>query len=135
MDELLDAFEFVSAGHPLEHEVFLCLETGAFYYVSNLGDLDEAPPGDIENTEKYVAVPHKNELELRNRLAIRFIEETPPDALDDAHDIFRREGAYSRFKDLLERRGVLQKWYDFEEGAKRGALRQWCIECGIDVRD
>lgn len=34
--------------------------------------------------------------------------------------------AYSRFKSLLEQRGQLQNWYQYEEAAVEEALREWC---------
>lgn len=133
LDDLLDAFEFVSAGQALEHETYLCLETGALHYHSELADLEGDLPDDIDDSEKYVAIPHKNDLDLGKRLALRFAEEVLSDAADDVHDIFRRKGAYGRFKGLLERRGMLQQWYEYEEKSRKEALRQWCEENGIEV--
>jgi len=76
--ELEDAFDFVSAGRPLENEAYL--------------------------------VPK-------------------------VEDIFRRRGAYGRFKSLLERRGVLDEWYAYEARHRESALRQWCAENGIALVD
>lgn len=50
-------------------------------------------------------------------------------------DIFRREGAYRRFEDLLERKGALDAWYDFEEKAQTRALREWCEANGFEVTE
>jgi len=133
IDTLLDAFEFVSADSPFEDEAYLCLEAGTIHYHSELCDLEEALPEDIDNTEKYIAIPHKNDLELGKRLALRFVAHALPDALDDAYDMFRRKGAYSRFRALLERRNVLEQWYAHEEEAKKEALRGWCEANGIEI--
>jgi GNAT superfamily N-acetyltransferase len=46
-----------------------------------------------------------------------------------------RRGAFARFKDLLDRRGVLDQWYDFEAKAEERALRMWCDLNSIDVSD
>lgn len=97
-DELLGAFEFVSAGQPMEHEAYLCIGTGVIHYHSELVDLEDPLPDDIDDPEMYIAIPHKNDLELGKRLALRFADEFLPDAVDDAYDIFRRRGAYARFK-------------------------------------
>jgi hypothetical protein len=132
-DDLLDAFEFVSAGQPFEHEAYLCVATGALHYYSALVDLDEALPDDIDIPGKYLAIPHKNDLDLGKPLALRFAEDVLPDALDDVYDIFTHKGAYGRFKNLLERRGLLQQWYEYEERNRKEALRQWCEENGIEI--
>jgi hypothetical protein len=47
--------------------------------------------------------------------------------------IFRKRGAYSRYKDLLDYRGVLQKWYDFENQRQQSALLRWFRENDIEV--
>ncbi len=132
-EDLLRALEFVSAGHPMEHEAYLCRETGVIHYHSEMGDDEEAVPEDIEDAEKYVALPHKNDLDLGRRLALRFVDDRLPEVADDVRDIFRRKGAYARFKNLLEHRGVLQQWYEFEEKSMQQALRQWCEDNEIEV--
>jgi hypothetical protein len=50
-------------------------------------------------------------------------------------DIFGRRGAYRRFKDFLETRSMLEKWYAFEEKATAEALRKWCEENGIELAE
>jgi hypothetical protein len=32
----------------------------------------------------------------------------------------------SRFKGLLERKGLLEKWFQYEQDAQTKALREWC---------
>ncbi len=132
-DALLEAFEFVSFGQSTEHEVFLCTKTGAIHYHSAYGDNEEPLPDDIEDTEKYIAIPHKNDLDLGKRLVLKFAGEFLPEALGQVQEIFRRSGAYARFKDLLEQRGMLQQWYEYEAKAQEEALRQWCDDSGIEI--
>jgi hypothetical protein len=133
-DELLEAFEFVSFGPPMEHEAYLCVETGVIHYHSELVDLEDSLPDDIDDAEKYIAIPHQNDLDLGKRLALQFAEEGLPDALNDVYEIFRHRGAYGRFKSLLERLGKLQQWYEYEKKGRKEALRLWCEESGIEIR-
>ena len=56
-----------------------------------------------------------------------------PEDQREVQEIFSRRGAYARFKDLLERRGLLQRWYEYESDAEREALKVWCQENGIDT--
>lgn len=132
-DELLEAFEFVSAGQPMEHEAYLCAATGVIYYHTGFGDNEEPLPDNVDDDEKYIAIPHKNDLGLGRRLVFAFAGEVMPDALADVEEIFRHKGAYARFKNLLEPRGMLQQWYGYEEKSRKEALRQWCHESGIEV--
>lgn len=133
-DDLFDAFEFVSAGQPYEHEAYLCTETGVIHYHSEFLDPEEDLPDDIDTSERYIAIPHKNDLDLGKRLALRFAYDLLPDEVGDVNGIFRRKGAYRRFKDLLERRGLLQQWYEYEEKSQTEALREWCEVSGIEIQ-
>ena len=67
--------------------------------------------------------------------AHRFVEEELPDLLPRAGDIFRHKGAYARFKDMLESKGALQRWYQYEADATKAALLRWCAEHGVEVED
>jgi RIO-like serine/threonine protein kinase len=66
-------------------------------------------------------------------LVLTFAEAELTEDLEYVYEIFRRKGAYSRFKDLVERRGKLQQWYEYEENRKKEALRLWSIERGIQI--
>lgn len=58
-----------------------------------------------------------------------------PDDLDHVRHIFIRRGAYSRFKEFVEAKGLLQFWYDFEAKQQEQALRQWCEENDVELND
>jgi hypothetical protein len=54
-----------------------------------------------------------------------------PGELDKVYSIYRKKGAYSRYKDLLDRLGLLDKWYNYEDQKKKTALKEWCKENSI----
>ena len=58
-----------------------------------------------------------------------------PDDYDEVRHIFSRRGAYRRYKDLLVRRGALDRWYDFSNKSEEAALREWCTENGIELSE
>lgn len=133
-DDLSLAFDFVSYAAPTEHNAYVSLDTGKIYWTSDSSDaFDEALPDDLETSDRYLAIPHKNELDLGRRLALRFVAQELPTCYDRAEGFFRRQGAYARFKDLLEREGVLERWYAFEADAVENALRQWCAASGLEL--
>ncbi|MGH8602631.1 MAG: hypothetical protein ACREXR_07595, partial [Gammaproteobacteria bacterium] len=90
-------------------------------------------PDNLETSDRYIAVPHKNDLNLGRKLALSFVEQKLPDDYNTVAGFFRNRGAYSRFKDLLESRGVLEKWYLFEASAMETALREWCQENSVPL--
>ena len=59
-------------------------------------------------------------------LAFEFVDQYLPDDFERVRRIFRKRGAYARYKDLLDDRGFLQKWYDFENTRQTDTLRDWC---------
>ena len=101
------------------------------YWHSEFGDNDEELPNDIDD-EKYISIPDKTELDLGKPLVFDFAREFLPVDYDEVRHIFSRRGAYRRYKDLLVRRGALERWYDFSNKAEKAVLREWCAEDGID---
>jgi hypothetical protein len=132
-DELLSAFDFVSAGTPFENKAYICMDTGAIHWVSVTLDLEEEVPDDIETSNRYIAVPHKNDLDLGRNLALSFVNQELPDEYNTVANFFRHKGAYRRFKNLLETRAMLEKWLSFETKAYETALREWCQKNGIQL--
>jgi hypothetical protein len=133
--ELSDAFEFVSSGGQFENQAYICINTGTIYFVSSIADLDEEVPDDVETSDNYINVPHKNDLDLGRNLVFAFVEKELPTQLDTLENIFRRKGAYGRFKHMLQSYGLVDKWYEFEASAVNRALREWCRDSGSHVTD
>ena len=131
-DDIENAFLFVSMDQRFMHNAYLCKETGQFFYTSEMGDSDELPD-DIDDPEKYIAIPHRNELELGRALVFEYVSKYLPGEFERVASIFRKRGAYSRFKDLLDKKGHLDKWYNFENERNRHALEQWCLENDIQL--
>ncbi len=135
-DDLSAAFDFVSFAAPFEHRAIVSLDTGSIHWISEISPLDEEDlPDDLETSDRYLAIPHKNDLDLGNNLALQSVEEQLPNRYADVEDLFRRRGAYARFKELLAAEGCLEKWYAFEAESTERALRQWCKANGIDLAE
>jgi hypothetical protein len=111
--DLSMAFDFVSDASPMEHDAYVSLDTGKVYWTSDFDDaFDEDRPDDLETSDRYLAIPPKNELDLGRSLALRFVVRELPLCYDQVEGFFRRQGAYGRFKDLLVRSsaGVPLRW-------------------------
>jgi hypothetical protein len=134
--ELVDACDFVSFSSDLgEFRAYICINTGVIYSVTGQDDLDEDLPKDISESDQYISVPHKHDLDLGRNLVFAFVDRELPDEYDTVRDFFRRRGAYGRFKDFLDRRGMLDKWYQFEAQAAEEALRAWCEGNDVPLRE
>jgi len=131
---LLLALDFVSLDGGGMNEAFLCRQTGKIYWRSpDLDDESEELPDDLEESENYIAIPGKRELDLGKPLVLDFAAECMPDDFDKVRKIFGSGGAYRHFKMLLEERGKLNEWHDFEEQAAERALHEWCKENAIEI--
>jgi hypothetical protein len=136
--EILNAFEFAGLTGAGEQQAILCRKTGKIYLHSDFSDFEEFNdelPDDVEDDEKYVAIPDKKEIGLGKPLALDFAREFLPDDFDDVRYTFSRKGAYKKFRALLIRRNVLERWYDFESKTTEKALREWCEFNSIELAD
>jgi hypothetical protein len=134
--DILLAFEFVASSSDGLHQAILCRRTGKIYSHSEFSDLEEFNdelPDDVEDDDKYIAIPDKRELDLGKPLALDFAREVLPDDFDEVRYMFSRRGAYKKFRTLLIRRNALDRWYDFESKATEQALREWCELNSIEV--
>ena len=131
--DLEDAFLFVSSESPLAHSAVINKNTGKTYYQSDLSGFDDFPE-DVES-EDYIGIPHKNDLDLGSNLVFEFASKFIPDKYDDVNRIFNKKGAYRRFKALLESLEMLEKWYDFENERTKLALLDWCKQNNLEIPD
>ena len=132
LDDLSLAFDFVSAAAPMEHRAYVALDTGKIYWISELAEIEEeAIPDDLSTSDRYLEIPHQNDLDLGQRLVFRFVEARLPHQHDRVANIFRHRGAYRRFQELLAAEGRLDEWRAFEAEATANALREWCQENGL----
>ena len=134
-DKLLEAFEFASFSGDFDSSAYVDLETGHIYWVAEeMDDLEEVP-ADIETSDRYLMLPDKRDLELGRNLAFSFAEEFLPNQYENVVDCFRKQGAYARFKDLLDKHDALTQWHEFEAKQKEVALREWCRQNDIQLAD
>lgn len=135
-EHLSAAFDFVSFAAPFEHRALVSLDTSAFHWISETNPIDdEELPDDLDTSDRYLAIPHKNDLDLGNNLALRFAEDRLPHRYADVAACFRHRGAYARFKELLAAERCLDKWYAFEAESTERALRKWCAANQIELVD
>jgi hypothetical protein len=124
------AFDYVSSMPMTANTAVLCKNTGDFFYSSDYDSEDEIPE-DIYDREDCIVIPHKNEIDLGKNLVFEFVEKHLPDDFEHVRQMFRKRGAYARYKNLLENRDLLKKWYDFEHTRQTETIREWCKENGI----
>jgi len=109
------------------NSAILCKDSGRIYYRSETGTIDEIDEEELD-CDVFIEIPHKNDLDLGRELVFEFVELHLADEMTSVQRIFQERRAYGRFKDLLERKGMLQRWYDFENLREEEALHQWCTE-------
>lgn len=133
-DEIESAFFYVSTAPEFARTAILCRDTGQIFYTSDLGDSD-ALPEDVDDPDRYIAIPHKNELDLGKMLVLEFVSEHLLPEAGRVQNIFQHRGAYTRFKEFLTSKGLLEEWYTYEDTQQKAALREWCSENSIEIKD
>ena len=127
------AMSFVSSGDMFDAAAYVSRKTGKIYWESSELDEEDDIPDDLDDISLYAGVPHQHDLDLGKRLVMRFTGQAMPDQYDQVAAIFRRPGAYSRYKDLLYRNELLEEWYKFESSTIESALREWANAEGFEV--
>ena len=131
--EIENAFMYVVSAMYGMNSAVLRKDTGKILYRSDMAGIDEIKDQDDLDWDQCIEIPHKNDLGLGRNLVFEFVEEYLPDDYERIRQMFHRSGAYSSYKDLLERRGLLKKWYDTEKSREERALRKWCKENEIEL--
>ena len=132
--DILLAFESTCIGG----QAYICRQSAKVYFHSDLSELEQLNdelPDDIEDEEKYLQLPDKYELNLGKPLVLAFAREFLPDDFDEVRRIFSKRGAYSNFKSLLAKRNAIDQWHDFQNKATERALREWCELHDVKVVD
>lgn len=129
-DTIEDAFLFVSSAAPGEHCAVVNRITGDSFFTSIISDYDELPD-DVDESDDYIGIPHKNDLDLGKPLVMDFVQQRCPELVDRVLAIFSRRWAYGRYKDVLSEKNLLEKWYAFENQRTRDALMEWCERQGV----
>lgn len=130
--DIEDAFFYVSSDQPFMNHAVLNKKTGKTFYSSELSGEDDFPE-DIDSDD-YIEIPHKNDLDLGRNLVFEFVSRYIPENLDEVYAYFQRKGAYSRYKYLLEKLNLLDTWYAFEDQKTKSVLLEWCRKNGLEVK-
>ncbi len=132
--DLEDAFLFVSSSSDGVNSAYLNKDTGQIVYRSEMGDDDEIADEELEG-DGWLDIPHKNDLDLGWELVFEFVETHLAEKHEQVRQMFRRPGGYRHFKALLENKGLLETWYEFENRREQEALREWCEENEVKWSD
>jgi hypothetical protein len=135
LDDLEEAMEFVSSGQDFGNAAWVRRDTGEVLWHADDGNDWEPLPEDIDEEDRYVAVPDKRDFGLGKPLALEFARTHLPDCYEQVCGMFSHRGAYARFKDLLERHQRLDAWHRWETEQTRQALREWCADNGIKLAE
>ena len=125
--EIEEAVYFVSMEPYGTNEAWVSLDNGQTFLLSGHGDSDELPD-DFEESDRYLAIPHKNDLDLGQQLVRDFICSESPSLVRQVEEIFQHSGAYSRYKTVLVSNGLLDAWHAFEREQTMKMIQEWCEE-------
>ncbi|MGH8853572.1 MAG: hypothetical protein ACREWI_04735 [Telluria sp.] len=133
-NELEDAVLIMSRSDDFA-EAWVSLDTGAVHVrFSDISLNDAEPlPDDIDVSDRFIAVPDSHSLDLGQAVVFGFVEAEMPDEYERVRQMFRRQGAYRHFGNLVDDRGLRDRWHAFRQGRTVAALREWCEENGLQL--
>jgi hypothetical protein len=131
-DDILKAFEFVSSAPIEENQAILNRSTGEILYKSGMLDEEEFPE-EIEASDNYVWIPHREDLDLGEGLVIDFVDLSLPQEMKKVKHMLKNKDAMTNFLSLLKYHGKLEDWLAFEEEETSTVLFEWCEENEIEV--
>jgi hypothetical protein len=131
-EDLIGAFDYLQADESASAVVHR--DTGEVFTKSLSADIDEFPE-DVDEDPAYIPLPRPRDLDLGGPLVMQFARDELPDHYDEIDGIFSRKGAYRRFKDYLRQIDRLDEWHAYEEAAAEKALRAWCAENAIELKE
>ena len=132
MSDLEFALECTSTVYSFgEYFVYLNRATGELYHDSP--DSEDEIPDDIDDSKKYLLVPNKSDLDLGKSLVLQFTSERIPEKIDEVYEIFRRKGAYHRYKSMLSSINKLDEWFSYEAEQQKLALQEWCSANKVEI--
>ena len=112
--------------------------TGATHLLAGdegmMDDVDPVPE-DVEDDELYAELPDTRDLDLGQRVAMRFAREAMPGRADEIERLLHRRGGWRAFRAEVERHDQLDAWYRFRDAATSAALRDWAEVEGFVVVD
>ena len=88
-------------------------------------------PDDIADANRFVAVPDTHALGLGRAQVFEFAQEQLREEYDRGASYFKSPGAYGKFKNLLERREMLEACYEHEAVGIQRALQRWLAQTSI----
>jgi hypothetical protein len=117
LKDIREAFEFACAASGGEHQAFLCKQSGKLYCHSELCDDSDIVPDDIGDSEKFLQIPDKRDLDLGKPLALDFARQFLPGDFDST--IFQQKGRLRQIQGSVGSKGRARSMVRFR-GESRG---------------
>mgnify|MGYP006295809395 CR=1 FL=1 len=125
-------FDWVHFASSHGNAAWINRKTGATFLYSEYGDNEDPEPDDLQSDD-WIAIPDKNQLDLGTRLVFRFAESLTDSQQEHIAAIFRSRGAYRRFKDYLREIDQIDNWHQYENRAEQEARLAWALANQIPI--
>ena len=82
---------------------------------------------------RFFKLPDKFDINEYRFMEDFIYDEIPAGAICDQFEAaIRGRGAFRRFRNLAERLGIIDEWYDYKEKAQKKLAIEWCEENGFN---
>ena len=141
LDDLMEPFEFANESQPY----FLNRSTGEIHLIPEdfqiFGDDDDFLENDLpdwekefvpiykdikENPDNYIAFPDQFDINMYSIMERFTLSLKDTKMRDVIYHAMKGSGAFSRFRDSLDRFGITDEWYKYKDQALRELAVVWC---------
>ena len=135
LEVVIDAIEMADDNYTY----FLDLETGESVFLVDelLTGLDnEGLDEEIEENyeTRYLRLPTKYEIN-EYHIMEEFIWTLEDEKVNKLEGAIQGRGAFRRFKDMVNRMGISQQWYNFQAEYYRKLAIEWCKENSLEYME
>lgn len=129
LSDIVDAIEMMD----LYTEYFLDKETGEIEWVSDMAMTSEEKEEIYDRLDEHGFYRLPTSFDIRDYDIMEdFVNTLSGSNYDKLACAIRGKGAFRRFKDTVNRLGIAQEWYDFQEAVYNRKAARWCEENGIE---
>ena len=117
-------------------------DEACFYYNKQTGELEyfnyeHENPNDleleeVEDDEKFIRLPDKFDINDYGILKDFMFVQEDREIRDALYDIIHSKGVFKKFRQVVERFGILEKWYEFNNEEYEDIVKEWCEENALE---
>lgn len=132
--KLLEAFLFSHKSGRDDRYAVIDKRSGRLYLIT--GDFEDSHefPEDYYSSDYYLVIPDRDELHVGKQLILSFASNFLSEKIhSEIEKFYYSPHPFEKFRDILTREGLTDRWLSFELSEELRALKDWCLKNNIPL--